>query len=66
MTTPAQYREFAIDCLRWTDRTKDASQRITLTETARRWLNAASKLERHVTLASDAPALLRELRAKLD
>ncbi len=66
MTTPAEYREFASDCLRWTERASNASQRDNLTEIARQWMNAASRLDQHLILASDGPALLREMRAKLD
>jgi hypothetical protein len=29
MTTPADYRDFAIDCLRWAEGTTNASQRQT-------------------------------------
>jgi hypothetical protein len=66
MTTPAEYRDFAIDCLRWTETAKDAAQRQTLMQIGRLWMNAASLMDQHLTLVADKPALLRELRAKLD
>jgi hypothetical protein len=66
MTTTTDYRDFACDCLRWTEQAKDASERDTLIGIARLWLNVAARLDRHITLASDGTALLRELRAKLD
>jgi hypothetical protein len=66
MTTPADYRGFAIDCFRWAEQASDASQREHLNEIARLWKNVAIKMGRHVTMADDVPALLRNLRAKLD
>jgi hypothetical protein len=66
MTTPADYREFARDCLRWADQAGDAAQSQTLTGIARMWMRTALIMEDQVTLAKDAPKLFRELRAKLD
>ena len=66
MTTTTDYRNFACDCLRWTEQAKDASERDTLIGVARLWLNVATRLDRHIARASDGGAILRELRAKLD
>ena len=66
MTTTTDYRDFACDCLRWTEQAKDASERDTLIGIAQLWLNAASRLDRHIALASDGAVILAELRAKLD
>jgi hypothetical protein len=66
MTTPADYRGFAIDCFRWAEQARDASQRDNLIDIARLWKNVAIKMDQHVTMANDAPALLHALRAKLD
>ena len=66
MTTPADYRGFAIDCFRWAELAGDASQRDNLIDIARLWKNVAIKMDQHVTMAHDVPALLRRLRAKLD
>jgi hypothetical protein len=66
MTTTTDYRDFAFDCLRWTEQAKDASERDTLIGIARLWLNVATQLDRHIALASDSAVLLRELRSKLD
>ena len=66
MTTTADYRDFAGDCLRWTEQTKNASERDTLIGIAQRWLNVAARLDRHIALANDGAVILRELRAKLD
>jgi len=66
MTTTTDYRDFARDCLHWTEQAKDASERDTLIGVARLWLNVAARLDHHIALASDGAVLLRELRAKLD
>jgi hypothetical protein len=66
MTTTTDYRDFAHDCLRWTEQAKDASERDTLIDIAQLWLNVASRLDQHIALANDGAAIQRELRAKLD
>jgi hypothetical protein len=66
MTTPADYRDFARDCLRWADQASDAAQSDTLIGIARMWMRTALIMEERVTLANDAPKLFQELRAKLD
>jgi hypothetical protein len=66
MTTPADYREFARDCLRWAEQVGDAEQSDTLNSIARMWMRTALIMEEHATLANDAPRLFQELRAKLD
>ena len=66
MTTPADYRGFAVDCFRWSEQANDASQRESLIDIARLWKNVAIRMDEHVTMADDVPALLQRLRAKLD
>jgi hypothetical protein len=66
MTTPADYRGFAIDCFRWAEQVDDASQREILNDIARLWKNVAIKMDAHMTMSNAVPALLRDLRAKLD
>jgi hypothetical protein len=66
MTTTADYRDFARDCLRWTEQAKNASERDTLIGIAQLWLNVAAQLDRHIASANDGAVLLRELRARLD
>ena len=66
MTTTTDYRDFAGDCLRWTEQTKNASERDTLIGIARLWLNVAARLDRHIALANDGAAILHALRARLD
>jgi hypothetical protein len=66
MTTPADYRDFARDCLRWAEQAGDAAQSDTLIGIARMWLRTALIMEEHATLANDVPKLFQDLRAKLD
>jgi hypothetical protein len=66
MTTPADYRDFARDCLRWAEQAGDAAQSDTLIGIARMWMRTALIMEEQVTLANDAPKLFQDLRAKLD
>jgi hypothetical protein len=66
MTTPAEYRAFAVECLRWADETKDASQRQTYTGLARVWMRTAVIVEDVATLTNNVPKLYEELRAKLN
>jgi hypothetical protein len=66
MTTPADYREFARDCLRWAEQAGDAAQSDTLIGIARMWMRTALIMEEQATLANDAPKLFQDLRAKLD
>jgi hypothetical protein len=66
MTTPADYRDFARDCLRWAVQAGDAAQSDTLIGIARMWMRTALIMEEQVTLANNAPKLFQDLRAKLD
>jgi hypothetical protein len=66
MTTPADCRDFARDCLRWAEQAGDAAQSDTLIGIARMWMRTALIMEEHATLANDAPKLFQDLRAKLD
>jgi hypothetical protein len=66
MATPADYRGFARDCVRWAEQASDPAQRDTLIGIARTWMRTALIMEEHVVLANDAPKLFRDLRAKLD
>jgi hypothetical protein len=66
MTTPAEYREFAFDCLRWADEAHDAGQRDTLIGLGRVWMQTAIVVEQYVTLAGDDPMRAKELRSKLN
>jgi len=66
MTTPAEYREFAIDCMRLADGAEDAGLRDIMMGLARVWFTTAVAVDQHVTLAGDEPERLIELRRVLD
>lgn len=45
MTTPAEFREYARECLAWAAEATDEAERQTLVETAKFWTHAALKLD---------------------
>jgi len=45
LPSPTEYREFAVECLRWADRVPWPEQRITLIEIASEWMHTALVLE---------------------
>ena len=63
MVTSQQMREFALECLRWSDETDDASHRDIMIGLARTWMNAANKIDHHVAAGGQVYA---DLRHKLD
>ena len=65
MTTPLDYREFAMDCLHWAEDAKDEDQRATLIRLARMWILTASELDRLVPPHAMS-GMSEALRAKLD
>ena len=63
-TTTKEMRLFALDCLRWSDETHNASHRDLMQRVAKTWMTTASSIERH---ASDGGELaLPDLRSKLN
>ena len=65
MTTPLDYRLFAMDCLQWAEDAKDEDQRATLIKLARMWMLTASELDCLVPPHA-MPGMSEALRAKLD
>jgi hypothetical protein len=57
-------REFALDCLRWAERTDNASHRALMLNVAKTWMNTASAIERRV--ANGDTLVSSNLRNKLD
>ena len=45
LPSPTEYREFAVECLRWADRIPKPDQRITLIEIASEWMHMALVVE---------------------
>ena len=66
MTTPAGYREFALDCMRLAEQAEDAGMRDIMMRLARVWMRTSLEVEMYVTLAGDETARSRELRRALD
>ena len=66
MTTPAEYREFAIDCMRLAEEEENAGLRDTMMGLARAWFRTAIMMDQHVTLAGNDPARSKELRDALN
>jgi len=64
MVTPEEMREFAAECLRWSDRTDNASHRDLMIRIAKTWMNTAAAIERRID-AGDELAV-PDLRTKLD
>ena len=55
MSTPAEYREFALDCMREAECADSATMRLTMVGMARIWMQVALEMEQHVGLADDDP-----------
>ena len=63
MVTALDMRLFALDCLRWSEETHNASHRDLMLQVAKTWIATASSIERHVS--NDAGLALPDLRSKL-
>ncbi len=64
MVTPREMREFALECLRWSDETENASQREIMIQLAKTWMRTASQIDRRIMAGDDLA--LPDLRNKLD
>ncbi len=63
MVTSQEMREFALECLRWSDETDDASQREIMIQLAKTWMNTANQIDRHIAAGEET---VPDLRTKLD
>ena len=63
MVTPQEMRLFALECLRWSDETDNASHRDLMMRIAKSWMATASTLEHRADTDRDVSA---DLRHKLD
>jgi len=50
--SPLDMRLFALECLRWSEETDDASQRDLMVRVARTWMKTALMLDQRVQMAS--------------
>jgi hypothetical protein len=61
MTSPKEYRQFALDCGKQAAETNDERLREILNETARMWMRVALNVERSWALKSDeAPSTQKQ------
>jgi len=61
--TTVDMREFAHQCLRWSEEASDPGQRDMIARVAESWINTASLLDRRL---DDGMILVGDLRRKLD
>ena len=64
MVTPTEMRQFALECLRWSEHAPDASHRDLMLRVAKTWMATASEIERRVAMGDEL--VLPDLRTKLD
>jgi hypothetical protein len=64
MVTSQEMRLFALECLRWSDESDNASHRDLMIQIARTWMNTASSIERAVRAGHDLANA--DLRSQLD
>lgn len=53
MTSPKDYREFALDCIRWARQTKNPTHRQVMLDLARTWARTAVIAEESLVLMED-------------
>jgi hypothetical protein len=63
-TTTKEMRLFALDCLRWSDETHNASHRDLMLRIAKTWMTTASSIERHI--GDGGEMAVPDLRSKLN
>lgn len=56
MTTPAEYRKFALDCMREAESADNAAMRLTMVGMARIWMDVALELDQRVMRARNDDA----------
>jgi hypothetical protein len=64
MVRPEQMRQFAAECLRWSDQTDNPSHRELMIQIARTWTGTAAAIERRLSMGEELA--LPDLRSKLD
>ena len=64
MVTPQEMRQFAAECMRWSDETDNPSHRELMIRVAKSWMAIAAALERRLPL--NGATSLPDLRSKLD
>jgi hypothetical protein len=64
MVTPDEMRLFALECLRWSEETDNASHRDLMIRVAKTWMSTASAIEQRLSMGDELA--LPDLRSKLD
>jgi hypothetical protein len=64
MTTSAEFREYARECLRWAAEATDEAARQSLLETAKFWTHAALRLDGAQFMELDAPGGSADARSR--
>jgi hypothetical protein len=66
MTSPRDFRQFALDCLHWAEETSDASQRQIFLDIAKLYMRVSVELDERVTIAPRGTSpLVDDLHKKL-
>ena len=63
MVTALDMRLFALDCVRWSEETRNPSHRDLMLDVAKTWIATAAKIERHI---GNYQVKLPDLRSKLN
>ena len=64
MVRPKEMRQFAAQCLHWSDETDNASHRDLMIQIAKTWTGTAAAIERRLSMGEELA--LPDLRSKLD
>ena len=64
MVTPHEMRQFALDCLRWSEQSPNLSHRDLMKQIAKTWASTAARIERHI--GDGGELALPDLRSKLN
>jgi hypothetical protein len=64
MVTPEEMRQFAAECVRWSDQAPNASQRDLMIRVGKTWVSTAAAIERRLSMGDELT--LPDLRNKLD
>ena len=64
MVTSNEMRLFALECLRWSEETDNASHRDLMMQVAKTWMSTASTIERRLSAGDEL--VLPDLRSKVD
>ena len=58
MSSPKEFRDFALRCMRWAEQAGDEKQRYLWLEMAAYWMRAAVALEKPIALVDDNVSLI--------